>query len=86
MPMVSVIGVCLGGVSPEGCLPMGVSAGGGVCLLVCVSDRCKNITLPQLHCRRKKCISIFNRPRGNTKLIYFENCTPLIEKTDVFHS
>ena len=51
--------VCVpGGCMPGGCLPSGVSAwGGGVSILVCngsdtppvnkITDRCKDVTLPQ---------------------------------------
>ena len=51
-------GVCPGGVSLGGLCPGGVSAAqGGVCLGGClpvnrITDRCKNITSPQLRCGR----------------------------------
>ena len=48
-------GVCPGGYLAKGGLPSGVSAkGGGVCHTPPVNrmtGTCKNITLPQLHCR-----------------------------------
>ena len=53
--------VCLGGVFPGGCLPRGFLPRRGVCPNACwdtpplwtewLTDRCKNITFPQLRCR-----------------------------------
>ena len=46
-----ISGVCLGGcpVSAGGCLPRGVSAR-HIPIVNKITDRCKNITLPQLGC------------------------------------
>ena len=51
----AAVAVWRGGGLPRGCLPGGVSAGGEVSArppVNRITDRCQNITLPQLRCGR----------------------------------